>query len=158
MDVNYSAEHRPRFPAAVQFAFLCLFVPAFFYGIYFIHSRYSFGIPLWFVFGCVALPVSIALAAAFRIAGTKGAQRWSIQDGIVQYVSPSPLLGSSFQARLEDIDAVWQDGDSDFATCRLKSTGQDHQFDIRTLEGIQFFRLLCEYTNKPDKNSSDPML
>ena len=50
-----------------------------------------------------------------------------------------------------DVDAIWRDGDSDFAACRLKSNGHTYQIDVRSVAGWQFFELLHAYNGDAEQ-------
>lgn len=140
--MNYRAEYKPSTGAAIQFVFLSVFALALFCGVHFVDSRFELGFIRWLAFGCAAMPVIIGLVITFRVSCSNGLQRWIIRDGIIEYVSPNPILGDSFRATVDDVDAIWIDGDSDFAACRLKSNGRTYQIDIRSLAGRKFFELV----------------
>ena len=148
--MTYQAEYKPSTRAAFQFGFLCVFALALFCGVYFADSRFGLGSIRWLVYGCAALPVIIGLVTTFCVSRSDGLQRWIIRDGFIEYESPTPLLGESFRATIEDVDVIWRDGDSDFAACRLKSNGHTYQIDVRSVAGWQFFELL--HTHKGDEH------
>lgn len=143
--MTYEAEYKPRMGAAFQFAFLCVFALVLFYGVYFVDSRFELESIRWLVYACAALSVIIGLVATFRVIRSNGMQRWIIRDGFIEYESPTPFLGESFRAPIDDVDAIWRDGDSDFASCRLKSNRHTYRIDVRSVAGWEFFELLHAY-------------
>lgn len=152
--MTYQAEYKPSTRATFQFVFLCLFALALFCGVDFTDSRFGLGSVRWLAFGCAAIPVIIGLVATFRVGRSSGSQRWIIRDGIVEYESPTPLLGESFRATIDDVDAIWRDGDSDFAACRLRSNGHTYRIDVRSIGGWKFFELLHAYKKNTEQDTA----
>jgi len=138
--MDYEAEVQPRIGAWFRVVFLCIWGGIVVGAILIIDSRFGlFGPMRWWAFGCVAFSVLIVLIGTWPICRTNGFQRWIIRDGVIEYESPTPLLGDSFRANLEDVDAIWRDGDGDFAYCRIRSTGLTHRFWVGAIEGQVFF-------------------
>ena len=106
--MTYHAEYKPSTGAAFGFGFLCVFAPALFCGIYFADSHFGLGSILWLVYGSAAIPVIIGLIATFRVSRSNGLQRWIIRDGFIEYESPTPFLGESFRASIDDVARIPQ--------------------------------------------------
>ena len=154
---DYEAEIQPRISAIYQLIFVCIWSVISVCVILIIDSRFGWLGPMrWLTVAGFAFLILLAWVALWPICCTKGFQRWSIRDGVIAYETPTPILGESFRARLEEVDAIWREGDGDFAFCRLKATGHTYRFSVRTIEGQVFFALISDWKKAEQASSKTP--
>ena len=95
--MRYEGECQPRIGAAFRFGFLCIWGVVSVCAILIIDSGFELlGQMRWLALGGFVFLTLLLLVGIWPICCTKGFQRWSIRDGVIEYESPTPLLGESF--------------------------------------------------------------